>query len=103
MLTILIPAFNEERAIGAVIAGIPNDIAGLRTSVVVIDDGSTDATAAAARHSGAEVIRLDTNHGKGAAMRHGRSYAVALASDVVVAIDADGQHDPTCVPDLVAP
>jgi len=103
MITILIPAFNEERAVGAVIAGIPSEIAGQRTAVVVIDDGSTDATAAEASHSGADVIRLDTNHGKGAAMRSGRAHAAACGSDVVVAIDADGQHDPACLPDLVAP
>lgn len=103
MITVLIAAFNEERAVGAVVAGVPGEIAGQRTTIVVIDDGSTDATAAVARHHGAEVIERATNQGKGAAMRCGRSRALALGSDLVVAIDADGQHDPACVPDLVAP
>ena len=103
MITVLIPAFNEERAVGAVIAGVPGEIAGHRTTIVVIDDGSTDATAAVARHYGAEVIEQATNQGKGSAMRGGRSRAMALGSDLVVAIDADGQHDPACVPGLIAP
>jgi len=103
MITILIPAFNEERAIRRVVEGIPTTIAGHPTTIVVIDDGSTDATAAEARRCGAEVIELPTNQGKGAAMRAGRSHAAALVSDVVVAIDADGQHDSGCLPDLVAP
>jgi glycosyltransferase involved in cell wall biosynthesis len=103
MITVLIPAFNEERAVATVIAGIPGVIAGHRTAIVVIDDGSTDATAAEARRGGAEVVRLDANRGKGAAMRCGRERAAALSADVVVAIDADGQHDPACLPELVAP
>ena len=103
MITVLIPAFNEERAVVGVVEGIPTTIAGHPTTIVVIDDGSTDATAAEARRCGAEVIELATNQGKGAAMRAGRSHAVALVSDVVVAIDADGQHDTVCMPDLVAP
>ena len=103
MITVLIPAFNEERAIAQVIAGIPATLGGHSTTVVVIDDGSTDATGTEARRCGVEVIRLTTNQGKGAAMRLGRARAATLAGDIVVAIDADGQHDPACLPNLVAP
>ena len=102
MITVLIPAFNEEQALAPVIAGISAKL-GSRSITIVIDDGSTDATAAEARRCGAEVIRLAANQGKGAAMRLGRARAAALAGDIVVAIDADGQHDPACLPDLVAP
>lgn len=100
---VLIPAFDEERAIAAVIEGIPTSLGGYRTHIVVIDDGSSDRTAARAHRVGAEVIRLRTNRGKGIAMRHGRARASELDAEVVVAIDADGQHDPDCLAALVAP
>ena len=102
MITILIPAFNEERAVGAVIAGIPSEIAGQRTAVVVIDDGSTDATAAEASHSGADVIRLDTNHGKGAAMRSGRAHAAASAATwSLPSMPMDNTTRPACPTSLL--
>ncbi len=103
MITILIPAFNEERAVARVVAGIATSLAGHTTTVVVIDDGSTDGTGAAARAAGAEVIVTGKNLGKGCAMRRGRSRATELHADIVVAIDADGQHDPACLPALVGP
>ena len=62
--------------------------------VVVVDDGSEDATADVAERSGATVLRHQENRGKGAALRSGFGYALQLGFDAVVTLDADGQHDP---------
>src|ERR1039458_7225626 len=69
--------------------------------VLVVDDGSTDQTALRAREAGAVVARLPYNLGVGGAMRLGFRYAVERDYDTVVQIDADGQHDPAFVPQLL--
>ena len=73
----------------------------LGVDVLVVDDGSTDRTAARAAAAGALVARLPYNLGVGGAMRTGYRYARDHGYDVAIQIDADGQHDPRYVPKLV--
>jgi glycosyltransferase involved in cell wall biosynthesis len=101
MNIILIPAFNEERRIAAVISSIKSALPG--ADVLVVDDGSRDGTAAAARRSGAIVVSHPFNMGYGAAIQTGYKYARDKGYDYLVQLDADGQHDPTCIPSLLAP
>lgn len=97
---ICIPAYNEEASVAAVIAEVRR--AGGDWDVVVVDDGSADGTAAAARAAGAGVMRAPFNLGVGGAMRVGFRYAAERGYDVMVQIDADGQHDPAEVPAMLA-
>ncbi len=95
---IVVPAFNEETTVGQVVAGLR----GLGFDVVVVDDGSRDGTAAAARAAGARVVRMPVNVGVGGALRCGFAYAVRRGYDRVVQVDADLQHQPDAVPALLA-
>lgn len=97
---IVMPAFNEEEAIGAVIHEVFAALPGV--ACLVVSDGSTDQTAAVAREAGASVLILPFNLGVGGAMRLGFKYAVENGFDSVVQLDSDGQHDPSCVPSLLA-
>nr|WP_037320292.1 glycosyltransferase family 2 protein [Amycolatopsis orientalis] len=89
---IVMPALNEQASVGAVISQVKRSLPGM--DVLVVDDGSSDDTAKLARAAGAEVARLSVNLGVGGAMRTGFRYAAARGYDVVVQVDADGQHDP---------
>lgn len=93
----LIPAHDEARRIGHVVEGALRHL-----PVLVVDDGSTDDTAARAEAAGAQVIRQSPNQGKGAALRAG--FSAALAGDVaaVITLDGDGQHDPDEIPSFLA-
>ncbi len=93
----VIAAFEEGPRIAAVVSAARRHV-----PVVVIDDGSTDATAAEAEHAGATVLRLTPNGGKGAALRRGFAHALDGGSPAVVTIDADGQHDPDEIPTFLA-
>ncbi|HDL09789.1 MAG TPA: glycosyltransferase family 2 protein [Candidatus Omnitrophica bacterium] len=86
---ILIPAYNEEKNIGSIIADL-NEIN--PSEIVVIDDGSQDRTAEVARRMGAKVLRLDRNYGKGRALKKGLEYVLHTDASVVFIMDADGQH-----------
>ncbi|MCU1683670.1 MAG: glycosyl transferase family protein [Amycolatopsis sp.] len=86
------PALNEQASVAAVITHVKQSLPGM--DVLVVDDGSSDDTAAQARQAGAQVARLAVNLGVGGAMRTGFRYAVARGYTVVVQVDADGQHDP---------
>lgn len=92
---VVMPAFNEEAAIGPVIAEVFHAFPGV--SCLVVDDGSTDATSETARRAGALVATLPYNLGVGGAMRVGFNYALAAGFDNVVQVDADGQHDPQSI------
>lgn len=100
-LLVIIPAFNEGPQISTVIAGVRAVVPEAR--IAVVDDGSRDDTAASAREAGATVLRHPYNMGYGTAIQTGYKYAVANGFPLVVQIDGDGQHDPTCIPDLLAP
>ncbi len=96
---ILIPAFNEAATIGAIVRAclaLPG-----ASRVIVVDDGSADATAAEAAAAGARVLPCRQNGGKGAALRAGMRAALAEGVAFVVTLDADGQHDPADVPRLL--
>ena len=88
-LLVVIPALNEEETIGAVIADARTHLA---SDVLVIDDGSSDATAANARGAGATVLSLPYNLGVGGALRTGLRYAAGHGYNRVLQLDGDGQH-----------
>ena len=94
----LIPAFNELAHIEAVVRGARAHVA----TVLVIDDGSRDETAAAAALAGAVVIANPVNRGKGIALRKGFDWAVRHGADLALTLDADGQHDPAEMPNFLA-
>jgi glycosyltransferase involved in cell wall biosynthesis len=96
---VVLPAFNEEESIGAVIQEVRSTLPEI--TCLVVDDGSEDTTSRIADEAGAKVVRLPFNLGVGGAMRLGFRYAVENGFDVVVQIDADGQHDPAAVPQLL--
>jgi hypothetical protein len=93
-MIIAIPAFNEAGTVGAIVSG-----ASAHAPVIVVDDGSTDATSTVARDAGATVVKHPTRRGKGAALATAVIAARALGARRLVTLDADGQHD---VRDLAA-
>jgi glycosyltransferase involved in cell wall biosynthesis len=96
-VSFLIPAYDEERTIGEVIERIQK--LDLDSQIIVVDDGSTDETAAIAERLGVQVIR-QANRGKGAAIRAG---IPLIEGDVAVIQDADMEYDPVDVPELIEP
>jgi len=96
---IVIPAWNEQACVADVIREVRGELPGV--GVLVVDDGSTDRTAATAAEAGAVVARLPYNLGVGGAMRLGYRYGYENGYDIVIKVDADGQHDPRYVPKLV--
>lgn len=98
---ILIPAWNEERNVGATIHEI-RALADESYDIVVIDDGSRDATAEVARAAGATVLRLPFNLGVGGAMRTGYTYALRHGYRRAIQVDADGQHNPADIARVLA-
>jgi glycosyltransferase involved in cell wall biosynthesis len=99
-LSVVIPAFNEETAVARVVAEVREvcEAASVRCEVLVVDDGSSDATAVSAKRAGARVIKHRTNRGYGAALKTGISSATF---DVVAIIDADGTYPPRYLPGLL--
>jgi glycosyltransferase involved in cell wall biosynthesis len=97
---LIIPAFNEADRIGAVLEHVAT--ADVGCDVVVVDDGSSDETGAVARRHGARVLRHPFNLGYGAALQTGYKWALEQDADLVVQMDADGQHDPEAIRALVA-
>lgn len=104
-LIVVIPAYNEEHSIDAVINQIPKDIPGIDAlEIVVIDDGSSDETTKVAKETNqATVITLPYNLGIGAAVQTGFIYAQRKDYDIVVRVDGDGQHRPEDIPKLLRP
>ncbi|MEU4801346.1 glycosyltransferase family 2 protein [Actinosynnema sp. NPDC023587] len=96
---IVLPALNEEHNIDKIIAEVRSELP--EVGMLVVDDGSTDRTAQRARESGAQVARLPVNLGVGGALRTGFRYAARHGYQVVVQVDADGQHNPAEVPELL--
>jgi len=92
---------NEEAAIGGVVAELKAFDPDL--DVVVIDDGSADATTEVARAAGAAVVRLPYNLGIGGAVQTGFKFALQHGYEIAIRLDGDGQHDPQEIPNLLAP
>jgi glycosyltransferase involved in cell wall biosynthesis len=93
----LVPAYQAESTVAAVVRGIRESV----SHVLVVDDGSSDRTAAEAESAGAEVLRRGRNGGKGAAVRTGLEHLLATDATHVAFVDADGQHDPADLPQLL--
>lgn len=100
---VCIAAYDEADNLPGVIAEVPSVVGDLPTHILVVDDGSRDATADVARANGADVVSHPVNSGQGAALQTGYLLAERMGVDVVVTLDADGQHDPREMERLVAP
>jgi glycosyltransferase involved in cell wall biosynthesis len=96
----IVPAYNEVEAIASTVAAIHD--AAPEFDVLVVDDGSSDATAEVASRTGAAVLRMPFNLGIGGAMQGGYIYALEHGYEVAVQVDGDGQHDPRHLHDLLA-
>jgi glycosyltransferase involved in cell wall biosynthesis len=96
---VFIPAWNEADSVAAVIAGVRERLP--EVDVLVVDDGSTDATGARAREAGATVATLPFNQGLGAALQTGYLYALRHGYGFCAHLDADGQHPPAEVARLL--
>lgn len=95
----LVPAYNAAETVGGVVSGLLRHV----EDVLVVDDGSRDATAEVAERAGARTLRLSPNAGKGSALRAGIGRLLEEANWTHVAcVDADGQHDPADLPLLLA-
>ena len=100
-VSVVIPAFNEEQAVGAVVTEVRDllEPAGISAEIIVVDDGSTDGTSAAASAAGARVIQHRSNRGYGAALKSG---ITAASHNCVAMIDADGTYPASYLPRLLA-
>jgi len=98
-VSVILPAYNEEVTIARVVGACRTAVPGLG-ELLVVDDGSSDATAERAAQAGARVLRVSPNRGKGYALRLGIERS---AGEVLVFLDADGQDDPCEIPLLLAP
>lgn len=99
MVCLVIPALNEEEVIGEVVRSVPRTLV---NEIIVVDNGSTDGTAQAAKSSGAIVVS-QPNRGYGRACRAGFNAAVNAGADIVVFIDGDGSDCPEFINDLIRP
>lgn len=97
---VVIPALNEEASVGLVVKSVHE--VDPDAHIVVVDDGSTDATSDVAKAAGADVIVLPFNIGVGGALRAGFRYARRFGYQCVVQVDGDGQHNPDHIPELLA-
>jgi glycosyltransferase involved in cell wall biosynthesis len=103
-LLVAVPCLNEEKTIGNVVSAVPRELNGFgKVDVLVIDDGSSDATASVAREAGADVLSHPSNRGLGETFRVAVGEALARGAHVMVHIDGDGQFDPADIPKLVEP
>lgn len=102
-VVLVLPAHDEQETVAAVVARAPARVAGRPVRVIVVDDGSRDATAARAEGAGATVVRMGVNRGLGAAVRRGLAEAVALGAAAVAFCDADGEYAPEELEAMVAP
>jgi len=102
-VAILVPAYNEAQNVGHVLDRMPAEVCGTATAVLVVDDGSKDGTGDVAAEHGAVVARHVINRGGGAALRTGYRLMVESGAEIVVTLDADGQHLPAEMEQLVKP
>lgn len=102
-ITILIPALNEKENLASLLPRIPAEMHGKQVGALIIDDGSTDGTAKALRAGNYAVASNKANRGGGAALRLGRDIALKHGAEIIVTMDADGQHRPEEFGALVEP
>jgi glycosyltransferase involved in cell wall biosynthesis len=98
-ILVIIPAYNEEGAVGKVVEEIKNHLP--QVDILVVNDGSTDLTSQKAKARGAVVLDLPFNLGIGGAMQAGYKYADEKGYDIAIQVDGDGQHDPKEIPKLL--
>lgn len=98
-LIVVIPAYNEEKSIGEVLQGVKKHT----NNIIVVDDGSGDKTFQIAKSFGTKVYKHVTNRGLGGALGTGIKAAVLDQADIIVTLDADGQHDSNEIPKLIEP
>jgi glycosyltransferase involved in cell wall biosynthesis len=96
-ICILIPAYNAQETLGSVLKKIEP----LKMDTIVVNDGSSDETKRVASENGAQLLEHPLNLGKGAALRTGFQYILQKGYQVVITLDADGQHDPSEIPFLL--
>ncbi len=92
----VIPAYNAAQTIAKTISQVADHIA--KDRILVVDDGSTDATLTVVRGTGAAILQRAINGGKGLALREGFHHALEWHTDWIITLDADGQHDPAAIP-----
>jgi Glycosyl transferase family 2 len=102
-IAVLIPAYEEAGNVASVIERVPAEVCGIKTEILVVDDGSRDETSDAAARAGAIVARHVINRGGGAALRTGYRLMSESGATIVVTLDADGQHRPEEMERLVRP
>ena len=98
-ISVVLPAYNEEKQIGEVIAAIPEFV----DHIIVVDDGSIDRTVEVARKAGAVTVSHKKNRGVGAAFNTGVRTVLEMKSDIMVNMDADGQFNPADIEKLILP
>ena len=103
MIAVVVPAFNEAERLPTLLPCIPAQLFGMPVRVIVVSDGSTDGTEAVALDYATALVHLPNNRGKGAALRAGFDQAMELNPSYLVTMDADGQHDPADLEQLVRP
>jgi polyprenyl-phospho-N-acetylgalactosaminyl synthase len=103
VIAVVVPAFNEADRLRILLPRVPACLLGMPVRVVVVSDGSTDGTETVARDHGAVLVRLPRHRGKGAALRAGIARAMEMDLNLLVTMDADGQHDPADLERLVRP
>ncbi len=95
----VVPAYNESQTISQVVRDLKNEV----NQVIVVDDGSADATAELAKNEGAVVLQHFLNRGQGAALQTGIEHALLEDADIIITFDSDGQHDAADIKKLIAP
>ena len=102
-IVLFLPAHDEEAVVGSVVRRVPDVVLGHPVTCVVVDDGSTDATARVAAEAGATVVSVGRNEGLGAAVRRGLAAGCDLGAAAIAFCDADGEYAPEELERLVAP
>jgi glycosyltransferase involved in cell wall biosynthesis len=103
MIYVLMTALNEEQGLADLLPKMPSHVGGHEVQIILIDDGSTDATSAVAMGHGCITLTSQRNHGKGASLQMGLKALEGVAYDALVLMDSDGQHDPDEFAAIVAP
>lgn len=103
LLNVVIPAYNEAETIGDVIRALPETIRGYRVEPIVVSDGSADETFDKAKINGSTVVKHYLNQGQGGALLTGFEIAIKNGAEIVVTMDADGQHPAGELEKLVTP